>query len=530
MRATGPRYPVASRRVPVFTLDPAGQRYIRTEDHWIPGDQSFVASKPDNGFRVFCLGGSAALGWPHHPRASYPALLETMLRAVLPEVHVEVVNVAGNSYGSHRVRAVFDEIRHYDPDVVLVYSGNNEFVEDVVLGGTPSASGLTSPSAFLRLSLRALGALGPDRPSFDAEHFGPEQLTDNRIAVAFGWPARLRSSAANLPLVVDHYRSNIDAIVRGCRADGTHVLLLTVPVNLREWSPVASNHRTDWTDVDADEWQQAFREGVLALERGEPQAAVAPLQRAVTIDAEHAESWFLLGSARHRLGRVEEARLAFERALRRDAFPVRSMFNHVLEQVARRRGVELVDLVGLLEAHAVDGLIGLDVLVDYVHPTVLSNERIAHRVLVALAAGGLLPSAPAISIESARVPVPERIEEELWTLRGLFGQYLVMRQFDGLESIAARLHAEYESWSPELDEERRSNLQAVLARVDASMEVVRRYRRLLRAQKLGIVDEEFSPDEAEQVFDEYVEMVRTTEARLLTREEFEEKLTELDRD
>jgi len=35
----------------------------------------FAAAKPANGYRVFCLGGSAAMGWPYPPEVAYPAFL-----------------------------------------------------------------------------------------------------------------------------------------------------------------------------------------------------------------------------------------------------------------------------------------------------------------------------------------------------------------------------------------------------------------------------------------------------------------------
>jgi hypothetical protein len=359
---------------------------------------------------------------------------------------------------------------------------------------------------------------------FDVGAFGPEQLVDNRIAASFGWPLRLRQSREQLRLVADRYRRNIEAIVLGCQARGVHVLLLTVPVNLKEWIPVASVHRDEWTVGEALRWQEALRRGVIALESGDSERAEEALAAAVSLDPGHAETRFRLGTARHRLGDLEGARAEFDAALRHDAFPVRSVFNHLVYQVGARRRVPVVDARALLEGMSSDGIIGLDVLVDYVHPSIASNEAIAHEVLGSMVEHGMLPADPAVPLEAVRLSYPRELEEELWTLRGLFGQYLAMRQYDGLEKLAVRIHREVADWSPGLEAEERQRLQDLLHKVDATMYVVAPYRRLLRAQKLGTVEQEFSSEEVEAIVDAYVELVRSTEGRFLTAQEFERRL------
>jgi len=525
-------FAAAAELAPLFRLDTVDgePRFVRSEHQWTPGGESFQAEKSPNTFRVFCLGGSAAMGWPHHPRTSYPALLQLKLQEVLPEHRIEVVNVAGNSYGSHRVKVVFDEIVEYEPDLVLVYSGNNEFVEDVVFEPDavrgPGFAGWLQRSAFVRLARRSARSATARARVFEVEEFGPEALVSNRIDISFGWPSELRRSREQLRLVVDHFRFNIESIVRSCTHRAVPVVLLTAPVNLADWWPVASIHRDGMTVEEEREWQSSFRDGVLAYEQGRFARAASALQRAVAIDGWHAESWFYLGTVLRRLGRSEQAKEAFERALRHDAFPVRSLFNPEVRRIGGRRNAPVVDLVSVLERETDDGMLGLGQLVDYVHPTVVSNEIIAHEVLVTLVEEGLLPARPAVAPSQVRVPIPPGVEDELWTLRGLFGQFLVMRQYEGLDRIAERMHAAVEDWSPELGRVEKGELERLLARVDETMEVVAPYRRLLRAEKLDLVAQEFTPAQAKSVFESYVELVRTTEAHFVSEQEFRSRVPE----
>jgi len=518
------QFATAAEVVPVFRRDDSGPRpmYVRTADHWIPQGESFSAVKAPRTFRVFCLGGSAAMGWPHHPRAAYPRLLELKLRALLPGWTVEVVNVAGNTYGSHRVKVVLDEVVNYQPDLVVYYDGNNEFVERVVYPLEPStpAGWLCARLATCRLLRRALPGAGRAGHVFSVRSYGPDSMVSNRVGTAFGRPNELRQDPEQLRLVGESFRRNVEAMVRTCAARGVPIVLLTTPLNLKDWRPCTSFHRAGLSADELTRWQEAFRAGVLAREAGRDAQAVAALERALAVDPLHAESWFELGSALRRLGRLNEAKAALARAVTTDGFPVRSLFNPTVRRIAAHHGVPLVDLVAILERGTADGMLGFEHLVDYVHPTVATNEVIAHEVARTLLERGLLPAKPSVPLERTRIRAPAGIEEELWTLRGLFGQYLSLRQFDGVEGLQARIHREVEATMAGSPPDKRPELVGLLARVDATVAVILPYRRLLRAERLGLVEQELTPAEARRVFAAYVELIRTTEARGMSEEEF----------
>ena len=46
-----------------------------------------------------------------------------------PARKIEAINASGVSYAMHRLNIVADELLRYEPDVFIVYSGHNEFVE-----------------------------------------------------------------------------------------------------------------------------------------------------------------------------------------------------------------------------------------------------------------------------------------------------------------------------------------------------------------------------------------------------------------
>lgn len=517
------QFAVPTEVVPVFRRDDssAPPMYVRTEHHWIPAGERFTAAKGPHTYRVFCLGGSAAQGWPHHPAASYPKLLEAKLRRLLPGFTIEVVNAAGNTYGSHRVRVVLDEVLAYQPDAIVFYDGNNEFVERVVFPAAagPTAGRLGERLAAFRLLRRAFAVASAVRPTFSVRAYGPEAMADNRVGTAFGRANDLRRDPERLRLVGEHFRANLEAMARACAARRVPLLLLTSPLNLKDWRPCTSFHRASLPPPERERWREAYRSGVLAARAGRDEAAAVDLAAAAAVDPEHAETQFELGAALLRLGRAADARPHFARAVEVDGFPVRSLFNPTVREAAAAHRLPLVDLVAILERDTADRLLGFEQLVDYVHPTVATNERIAHEVARALLEGGLLPAPPAVELDAARIPVPEGVEEELWTLRGLFGQYLSLRQFDGLEGLQSRIRREAEAAMAEAPE-RRPELLDLLERVDRAVAAAVPYGRLEDAEQLGLVEERYTPDEAARIFAAYVELVRETEARGMSRDEF----------
>jgi len=90
---------------------------------------SFSIAKPSNTIRIFALGGSTTQGQPYLPETAFPKWLELRLQAALPERKIEVINAGGISYASYRVAAILDEVLRYSPDLVVLYTGHNEFLE-----------------------------------------------------------------------------------------------------------------------------------------------------------------------------------------------------------------------------------------------------------------------------------------------------------------------------------------------------------------------------------------------------------------
>ena len=326
-----------------------------------------AAEKPDNTCRVFVFGGSAALGTPDHT-FSFSRVLDVLLSARYPGVRFEVVNTAVTAINSHVVYQIFQDCARLDPDVFVVYLGNNEVVGPFGVG-TVFAPLLKSMSVIrTSLALRSLrtGQFVADLASSgtEAARFrewrGLEMFKDKLVA----------ADAPELQTVYDHYRQNLVDICTVARSSGVPVLLSTVAVNLEDCPPFASLHGSELDASKKAEWDAEYATGIAHEEGGRHEEALKAYDAAAAIDDGYAELAFRRARCLRGLGRKDEAREAFVRARELDALRFRadeSLNRIVRELTSAAPEVHLLDAESRFSTIAEDGIIGAEVFDDHVH-------------------------------------------------------------------------------------------------------------------------------------------------------------------
>ena len=101
-------------------------------------DQDVSKTKPDNTYRAFLLGGSAAHGYSRQKMNGYPirhiyqnetidAFLEKKLKIQFPHHNVEIINaaVAGYHVFQH-TQYILSELIDYKPDLIIFFDGIND--------------------------------------------------------------------------------------------------------------------------------------------------------------------------------------------------------------------------------------------------------------------------------------------------------------------------------------------------------------------------------------------------------------------
>ena len=410
----------------LFEAHPDGGRYeTATNKLALFNPQSFAIDKPAGGFRVFTVGGSTTYGRPFDDDTSFTAWLREYLEAAAPERSWEVVNAGGISYASYRVASLMEELAEYQPDLFIIYSGNNEFLEKRTYGKL-----LDEPAVMIRgrmaLQRMRLWALGTrvvravrKRARARYELTGEvEELLDSSAGLDY-----YSRDVEFHRQVTEHFRVNLGRMVEIARAAGAEVILVTVPVNERSFGPFKSQHRDGLSDSDRARHAELLAVAAAALEAGDAEQALARAAEAVGLDDLHAGGHYLLGTAQLAAGDEAAAAASFERAIAEDVCPLRALpeMNRAIAETAERYGVELVDfrarLKGLDQAGATPKLLGSEQFLDHVHPTVETHGLLGRALFDRMARMGLVqPTAEQLAglDEQVSRKILVRVDEEAY--------------------------------------------------------------------------------------------------------------------
>jgi len=379
-----------------------------------PSPFSLAERKPAGAVRVFVLGSSAAQGDPE-PAFGLARVLEVLLADRYPGVELEVVNAAATAVNSHYVYQAARGCLGLEPDLLVVYAGNNEVVGPFGAGTVLSAQAPPLPlvraqvavqrtrtgqlaGRTVRAAARALG-----RGTSPGVWHGMEMFLDRQVA----------RDDPRLARTYHNYERNLVDLCRIARGAGVPVLLSTVAVNLRSCGPFGSARLGALSAASRSRWDSAYAEARQLEAAGRWQDAALRLREAVALDAGHAESVYRLGRCELRLGRLEDARrhLGLARDLDTLRFRADSRTNAIVREVARREGTMLVDAEQALAAQSPDGLPGEETFLDHVHLTFDGNYRLAAALLdpVSLA----LPQPVRARASGRNIPSAEEVAHRL---------------------------------------------------------------------------------------------------------------------
>lgn len=370
---------------PLFVLDDAGTRY-ETADNRLAFFQkvSFPARKAASEFRVFSLGGSTVWGRPYAKETAFSNWLELSLRAADPSRQWRVVNCGGVSYASYRLVEVLREVLTYQPDLIILYTGHNEFLEDRTYEQVKQTSpairfvhGLLSQSQAYMLCRRTWIRYwqGEQRSPADKDVLPAD--VEATLDYWGGLDHYHRDDQWRQG-VVEHFRFNVQRMITMCRDAKTPIFVVNPVSNIRDIPPFKAEANTSLTEdqqVQVEElWGRARPFNV-----SDPQRAAELLRQALEIDDEHAGLHFHLATLYLALHRYDEARHHFLRAKDLDICPLRILepMRAAIEQTCRQTQTPMIDLRPSFEAQSQFGIVGNELMADHVHPAIRTHQHIA---------------------------------------------------------------------------------------------------------------------------------------------------------
>ena len=380
-----------SQLSPLFELQEGSYR-TSTDRLRLFASTEFSARKGKGTKRIFCLGGSTTQGEPYKPPTAFPAWLKLNLQLIDPSQSWDVINCGGLSYASYRLLPMLIEILHYEPDLVIIDCGHNEFLETRELSGWKQDSELQRNATRFARSSRlvelASQFVSNERPT-KTTTLQRTQLKQEVDALLdnHGGLEHYKRDDLNVNSVVKSMQWNIAAMIQNCKDARVPVVLLVPTSNICDCPPfkvelspsmdsaTKAQIESHWTSVTRAHEEKAKIDSSEATQ-------VRELQQIIALDPEHAAALYWLGQFELSNGQIELARQHLVEARDRDVCPLRavSSMQSAIRELAINEKVWFFDVDTMFQSVSDHGMVGNKWLIDHVHPRIEGHQLLGEHL------------------------------------------------------------------------------------------------------------------------------------------------------
>ena len=341
-----------------------------------PQVYAIPAAKPAGTYRIVVLGESAAMGDPD-PAYGFSRYLEVMLGERYPSMKFEVVNTGSVAINSHVTLPIARGLAKLNPDLFIIYSGNNEVVGPYGPGTALTSAGMSLPvirGSIFYHSTR-IGQLLTEVGTPKREWGGMAMFLEKQVPAS---SPLMKHAYAN-------FEQNLRDTVGVARNAGARVIVSSVATNLKDCPPFASMHRDGLTQDELRSWTALMQQGSEQENAAAHGDALKLYVAAENIDGQYAELEFRIARCLRALGNHDAAREHFIRARDLDTLRFRadSRINDINRAVAASAaGAELVDADALFAKESLNGITGSDLVYEHVHLTPHGNYLLARAMFL----------------------------------------------------------------------------------------------------------------------------------------------------
>ena len=342
-----------------------GKKYFTAGD-FSPetSEDCFDIDKKLNSFRVFVLGESSAEGFPYSPMGSFSRYIRKRLELVYPKTPIEVINLGMTAINSYTILDLLPGIIDQKPDLILIYTGHNEYYGAMGVGSvqsfgsSPSIIKLTlylnqfKTTQFVRNSIHWILSL------FSSENKKLSGTLMSRIAK--DKYILLNSEEYNAGL--KQFKENLTDILRMIKDKGVPILLGKLVSNLKDQKPFISVNTPGYKNADL-----VYEEARNNLKNNNYKKADSLFRLAKDLDA-----------------------------LR---FRAPEKINNIIEDLGKEFHVATVPIDSLFNSASPGGIVGDNLIVDHLHPNVKGYQLIGEAFYNSMDKLGYLPK-----LEKAKIP------------------------------------------------------------------------------------------------------------------------------
>ena len=309
-----------------------------------PDTVYFQTNKQDDVFRIVIQGGSSAAGFPFGRFGSLQGMLEQRFKRTYPNQKIEIINTAMAAVNSYTLLDFADEIIAIKPDLILVYTGHNEYLGILGVGSAyASKGGRAATLAYLLVKdlaiFQAAQTLYLSFKKDDSVEVSSTSTLENKRSlmskVAKGKEVQFGSEKFEQGL--QQFEGNLSALITKYQQANIPVMLGNLVSIEKGLVPFSAVNKATESSLQQDSAGEKYNAAELAYEQHQ----------------------FSL------------ARNLYKQARDYDSLRFRapSQFNLIIEDLAQKQGVFLVDVESKIYQETPDKLIGKKHLLEHVHPT-----------------------------------------------------------------------------------------------------------------------------------------------------------------
>jgi hypothetical protein len=366
---------------------------------------------PASEVSIVVIGGSSALGVPYEDWLSVGTIVGRELEQIIPAYRFRVEVLAERGATLEDMHLKLSRLTH-KPDVLIVYSGHNEFLARFTLANQVFYYDDERSLAYRWGRLERLNRVSPlltlVRENLERQRVRViPSLSLGTLDRAVGRPVCEPARAAQ---IVADFQQRLEAIVSHCERIGCLPVLLIPPGN--DAADPSRSYVTPSTRADVRHALGRWMETIRQLESHDPARAVAAYRHVISEHPGFAHAHYRLARLLESAGSFSEANNHYILARDHDGLPLRclSVLETVYHTVAQQHAasVLLVDGPAILRARSRHGILDDELFHDLVHPTLTGHVALAQAVLAGLKARrafGWPEATPAPTLDSNRCTV-----------------------------------------------------------------------------------------------------------------------------
>ncbi|WP_431292633.1 GDSL-type esterase/lipase family protein [Pedobacter sp. P26] len=330
------------------------------------------------------IGESTTAGYPYMHNGSFHRWLQYRLMHQYPSLNFEVINVSLTAVNSYTVLDFAKQIVSYEPDLVLVYTGHNEYYGALGIGSTSQIKG-NSTWIKLVIKLRELKLVQLSDRIIEAiaKLFGKRIDKRENLMKRMVTNQQIPYQSADFNRGIAQFNSSMNELCQLLSKKHITTVISTLVSNEKDLKPFISAGKFS------------------------------------------AQKQYTNGKKLYVNGDFKAAKINFVLAKEYDQLRFRApeVFNQIIRKLCKQYpGIYLADTRALFEKNEVDGIIGKETILEHVHPNLLGYAIMSEAFYQQINNRNLIPAKKQGEMSFAQLLVNMPVTK----VDSLYGAYQIM--------------------------------------------------------------------------------------------------------